>query len=168
MINCHKVTKHACTSSWLPLAHSKHHTYHQVTVMNKQQKKQLIYIYIYISHVNVTQTVPDISPLMPMHQDPLLVWYKFVPPKYLHTQTYSNRWLNSTSGGWKCAWRDSSVGNVMERSWARIPLSTVHFHANVPSACPLCGVCCTVTPHVRLPHLCEINSHIHWHCSRSG
>ena len=28
---------------------------------------------IYISHVNVTQTVPDISPLMPMHQDPLLV-----------------------------------------------------------------------------------------------
>ena len=45
--------------------------------MNKQQKnkgyKQLIYIYI--SHVNVTQTVPDISPLMPMHQDPLLVDY---------------------------------------------------------------------------------------------
>ena len=31
--------------------------------------------YIYIYHVNVTQTVPDISPLMPMHQDPLLVWY---------------------------------------------------------------------------------------------
>ena len=44
--------------------------------MNKQQKKnkgnkQLIYIYI--SHVNVTQTMPDISLLMPMHQDPLLV-----------------------------------------------------------------------------------------------
>ena len=38
---------------------------------NKQSYKQLIYIYIY--HVNVTQTVPDISPLMPMHQDPLLV-----------------------------------------------------------------------------------------------
>ena len=35
MINSHKVTKHACTSSWLPLAHSIHHTYHQVTVMNK-------------------------------------------------------------------------------------------------------------------------------------
>ena len=31
--------------------------------------------YIYIYHVNVTQTVPDISPLMPMHQDPLLVLY---------------------------------------------------------------------------------------------
>ena len=29
--------------------------------------------YIYIYHVYVTQTVPDISPLMPMHQDPLLV-----------------------------------------------------------------------------------------------
>ena len=30
-------------------------------------------MYIYISHVNVTQTVPDISPLMPMRQDSLLV-----------------------------------------------------------------------------------------------
>ena len=25
--------------------------------------------------------------------------------------------------------------NVMGRSWARIPLSAVHFHANVPSTC---------------------------------
>ena len=53
MINSHKVTKHACTSSWSPLAHSIHHTYHQVTVMNKKKKKkgykQLIYIYIHIS-----------------------------------------------------------------------------------------------------------------------
>ena len=52
MINSHKVTKHACTSSWLPLAHSKHHTYHQVTVMNKQKKKQRLqttHIYIHIS-----------------------------------------------------------------------------------------------------------------------
>ena len=52
MINSHKVTKHACTSSWLPPAHSKHHTYHQVTVMNKQQKKQRLqttHIYIHIS-----------------------------------------------------------------------------------------------------------------------
>ena len=52
MINSHKVTRHACTSSWLPLAHSKHHTYHQVTVMNKQQKKQRLsttHIYIHIS-----------------------------------------------------------------------------------------------------------------------
>ena len=77
-----KVTKHACTSSWLPIAHTIHHTYHHVTTMNKQQisksyNQHIIYIYIYIhtyiSHVNVTQTVPDISPLMPMHQDPLLV-----------------------------------------------------------------------------------------------
>ena len=75
MINSHKVTKHACTSSWLPLAHSIHHTYHQVTVMknNKRNKGYKQLIYIYISHVNGTQTVPDISPLMPMHQDPLLV-----------------------------------------------------------------------------------------------
>ena len=47
---------------------------------NEQTTKQTkainnSYIYIYISHVNVTQTVPDISPLMPMHQDPLLVNY---------------------------------------------------------------------------------------------
>ena len=43
---------------------------------NEQTTKQTKAInnsYIYISHVNVTQTVPDISPLMPMHQDPLLV-----------------------------------------------------------------------------------------------
>ena len=42
---------------------------------NEQTTKQTKAInnsYIYISHVNVTQTVPDISPLMPMHQDPLL------------------------------------------------------------------------------------------------
>ena len=45
---------------------------------NEQTTKQTKAInnsYIYISHVNVTQTVPDISPLMPMHQDPLLVLY---------------------------------------------------------------------------------------------
>ena len=45
---------------------------------NEQTTKQTKAInnsYIYISHVNVTQTVPDISPLMPMHQDPLLVTY---------------------------------------------------------------------------------------------
>ena len=43
---------------------------------NEQTTKQTKAInnsYIYISYVNVTQTVPDISPLMPMHQDPLLV-----------------------------------------------------------------------------------------------
>ena len=60
IINSHTVTTHACTSRY----------------NNKQTTKQTKAInnsYIYISHVNVTQTVPDISPLMPMHQDPLLV-----------------------------------------------------------------------------------------------
>ena len=38
-----------------------------------KQTKAIHNSYIYIYHVNVTQTVPDISPLMPMHQDPLLV-----------------------------------------------------------------------------------------------
>ena len=110
MINSHKVTKHACTSSWLPLAHSIHHTYHQVTVMNKQQKnkgyKQLIYIYIYISHVNVTQTVPYTSPLMPMHQDPLLVsplcvWQPFA--QYHSVRLHNTRLIASLKGivfGW--------------------------------------------------------------------
>ena len=47
---------------------------------NEQTTKQTKAInnsYIYISHVNVTQTVPDISPLMPMHQDPLLVAFTY-------------------------------------------------------------------------------------------
>ena len=57
---------------------------------NEQTTKQTkainnSYIYIYISHVNVTQTVPDISPLMPMHQDPLLVnnWMRSADIRYL-------------------------------------------------------------------------------------
>ena len=74
MINRHNVTKHACTSSWLPLAHTIHHPYHHVTIMNKQQQTKAINnSYIYIFHVNLTQAVQDISPLMPMHQDRLLV-----------------------------------------------------------------------------------------------
>ena len=53
-------------------------TTHTISYSNEQTTKETkainnSYIYIYISHVNVTQTVPDISPLMPMHQDPLLV-----------------------------------------------------------------------------------------------
>ena len=40
--------------------------------------------YIYIYHVNVTQTVPDISPLMPMHQDPLLVLLFCEDPKFVN------------------------------------------------------------------------------------
>ena len=54
--------------------------------------------YIYIYHVNVTQTVPDISPLMPMHQDPLLVYHfiaaKALPPKYVTV-----KWGNFGRGG---------------------------------------------------------------------
>ena len=73
MINSHKVTKHACTSSCplntphIPSNYSNEQTTKETKAINNS------YIYIYISHVNVTQTVPDISPLMPMHQDPLLV-----------------------------------------------------------------------------------------------
>ena len=59
----------------LPTQYTTHTITLQQWTNNKTNKsyKQLIYIYIYISHVNVTQTVPDISPLMPMHQYPLLV-----------------------------------------------------------------------------------------------
>ena len=84
MINSHKVTKHACTSSWLPPAHSIHHI--PSSYNNEQTTKETKAInnsYIYISHVNVTQTVPDISPLMPMHQDPLLVLYIHPTPTKL-------------------------------------------------------------------------------------
>ena len=52
----------------LPLAHTIHHTYHPVTIMknNKPNKsyKQLLYIHI---------SCKCDPPLMPMHQDPLLV-----------------------------------------------------------------------------------------------
>ena len=65
MINSHKVTKHAFNTPHIPSSYSN-----EQTTKNKGYKQL---IYIYISHVNVTQTVPDISPLMPMHQDPLLV-----------------------------------------------------------------------------------------------
>ena len=56
---------------------------------NEQTTKQTKAInnsYIYIYHVNVTQTVPDISPLMPMHQDPLLVyiWMPLLPTDIGH------------------------------------------------------------------------------------
>ena len=71
---------------------------------NEQTTKQTKAInnsYIYISHVNVTQTVPDISPLMPMHQDPLLVsliWYHLCDCSYLGTQgmTILNRFPATT------------------------------------------------------------------------
>ena len=60
---------------------------------NEQTTKQTKAInnsYIYISHVNVTQTVPDISPLMHMHQDPLLVVY---PVTKLSSEC--DRWCSS-------------------------------------------------------------------------
>ena len=53
--------------------------------------KQLIYIYI--SHVNVTQTVPDISPLMPMHQDPLLVRFKYRSEKNVTERQEGQIWI---------------------------------------------------------------------------
>ena len=64
----------------LPTQYTTHTITLQQWTNNKTNKsyKQLIYIYIYISHVNVTQTVPDISPLMPMHQYPLLVPHLYI------------------------------------------------------------------------------------------
>ena len=57
--------------------HLPHNTPHIPSRYNNEQTtkqtKAINNSYIWISHVNVTQTVPDISPLMPMHQDPLLV-----------------------------------------------------------------------------------------------
>ena len=73
--------------------HLPHNTPHIPSRYNNEQTtkqtKAINNSYIYISHVNVTQTVPDISPLMPMHQDPLLVvylirawWRKYAPHCY--------------------------------------------------------------------------------------
>ena len=59
----------------LPTQYTTHTITLQQWTNNKTNKSYKQLIYIYISHVNVTQTVPDISPLMPMHQDPLLVSY---------------------------------------------------------------------------------------------
>ena len=61
----------------LPTQNTTHTIKLQQWTNSKRNKGYKQLIYIYISHVNVTQTVPDISPLMPMHQDPLLVylWY---------------------------------------------------------------------------------------------
>ena len=57
----------------LPTQYTTHTITLQQWTNNKTNKSYKQLIYIYISHVNVTQTVPDISPLMPMHQDPWLV-----------------------------------------------------------------------------------------------
>ena len=57
----------------LPTQYTTHTITLQQWTNNKTNKSYKQLIYIYICHVNVTQTVPDISPLMPMHQDPLLV-----------------------------------------------------------------------------------------------
>ena len=60
----------------IPSRYNNEQTTKQTKAINNIYIYIYIYtgIYIYISHVNVTQTVPDISPLMPMHQDPLLVY----------------------------------------------------------------------------------------------
>ena len=57
-----------------------------------KQTKAINNSYIYIYHVNVTQTVPDISPLMPMHQDPLLVSLHWGQNKMaaIYQTTFSN------------------------------------------------------------------------------
>ena len=68
-----------------------------VTIMNKQTKA-INNSYIYIYHVNVTQTVPDISPLMPMHQDPLLVLNDITTLLLLITVTFLNP---LTHWGWE-------------------------------------------------------------------
>ena len=51
--------------------------YNNEQTTTTEKPKAINYSYIYISHVNMTETVPDISSSMPMHQDLLLVvkWY---------------------------------------------------------------------------------------------
>ena len=73
---------------------------------NEQTTKQTkainnSYIYIYISHVNVTQTVPDISPLMPMHQNPLLVSYLEAQVTWNFSSKSLDHFLSSFQVTWK-------------------------------------------------------------------
>ena len=93
--------------SHLPTQYTTHTITLQQWTNNKTNKSQKQLIYIYICHVNVTQTVPDISPLMPMHQDPLLVsallkqtfrnWPSsmgFVRLYSIHVPGWLLKWLN--------------------------------------------------------------------------
>ena len=79
---------------------------------NEQTTKQTKAInnsYIYISHVNVTQTGPDISPLMPMHQDPLLVWYVMPVLWYYNKRTATCNFgeILSLLHGWSLLYADT-------------------------------------------------------------
>ena len=64
----------------------------QTTKETKAINNSYIYIDIYIYHVNVTQTMPDISPLIPMHQDPLLVSSLMTPEVVLTPVTIKLEW----------------------------------------------------------------------------
>ena len=61
----------------------------------------------------MTQTVPDISPLMPMHQDPLLVWHMIAQWQPLHqycVTAHENGSTNRPVGRYSYStYRDSKV-----------------------------------------------------------
>ena len=114
----------SCNSNWIDPnpATCPHNTPHIPSCYNNEQTakqtKAINNVYIYISHVNVTQTVPEISPLMPMHQDPLLVFFSgmapkkqayAVPPYSSLTRYRQVRWWTSSTlwGGCKQVARNS-------------------------------------------------------------
>ena len=98
--------------------HLPHNTPHIPSRYNNEQTTKQTkainnsYIYIYISHVNVTQTVPDISPLMPMHQDPLLV--NLLRPSDTDTR-YESTAIHHWFRWWLVAW--SAPSHYLYQCW---------------------------------------------------
>ena len=93
--------------------------------------------YIYIYHVNVTQTVPDISPLMPMHQDPLLVYNVCQPDLQqqtpvtftcLHTlyTKAETKWPYFADGNLKCIILNENVKILNEIQLKCVPGGSTH------------------------------------------
>ena len=111
---------------------------------NEQTTKQTKAInnsYIYIYHVNVTQTVPDISPLMPMHQDPLLVYMDVI------AYTSPNR-----DAGCCCGWVGGGGGGGYHHGSATGD-STLNVFRNVPECYLHQKIIVQVISHYAKPNL---------------
>ena len=65
----------------------------------------------------MTQTVPDISPLMPMHQDPLLVLQMSAPEKNFK----SDKWLIGDRAEWHTSLSNASQQTCKDLTTERGP-----------------------------------------------
>ena len=86
----------------------------------------------------MTQTVPDISPLMPMHQDPLLVSsMDHVPFQFIDFQSVLDQgWLTSHCFfGIQCAPTMQRLHNCMHPSWWRHDMTRATVNAERRLSC---------------------------------